>query len=238
MNHTMNSFFYNILENSAPTLVTDLNGCILYVNKPALCLLERCRPFKKQNSNVAGDNPEPSVFIGRNYSSILEPLDSYEATSLRNHFMNNVQILSKRTYVCRTIKCRTFLSKRPIMLEFSTRTCSLPADNNSMEEKNFTMYHSLTNNDEIYSRNSSMVSSNTINSINGREGIETQGGEKGDEGGGEDDDDENEQFYDATEYTDDDNLENNNLGQSGINKLYQAKQDALLNKVNLVIPDS
>ncbi|CAG8456056.1 1348_t:CDS:2 [Funneliformis caledonium] len=147
----MNSFYSDILENSSPTLVTNVNGRILYVNRPALCLLERYRPSKRQNSNNVNDNPDPNSFIGSHYTSLLEPLDLYEDTSLRNHLMNNVQILSKRTYVCRTIKCRTFISKRPIMLEFSTRTCTFPGfstDNNGMEEKNFTIHPSPTDNDK------------------------------------------------------------------------------------------
>ncbi|CAI2166349.1 8764_t:CDS:2, partial [Funneliformis geosporum] len=174
VDHAMNSFYSDILENSSPTLVTNVNGRILYVNRPALCLLERYRPFKKQNSNNVNDNPDPNTFKGRHYTSILEPLDLYEDTSLRNHLMNNVQILSKRTYVCRTIKCRTFLSKRPIMLELSTRTCMLPGFSNTdkygMEEKKITIHPSPTENDKGYSRNSS----NTKNSILERSGINCQ----------------------------------------------------------------
>src|SRR3954452_2972189 len=157
MDHTMNSFFATILENSSPTLVTDINGRILYVNRPALCLLERCRPFKKLNLNIVNDDPDHSSFRGSHYTSIIEPLDAYEATSLRNHFMNNVQILSKRTHVCRTIKCRTFSSKRPVMLEFSTRTCTLPelvnTDNDSIGGKDYTIHPPANNLKNSFSNN-------------------------------------------------------------------------------------
>lgn len=209
MDHA-NSFFSTVLENSSPTLVTDISGRILYVNRPALCLLERCRPFKRPNANVLNnDDPEPSSFINSHYSSIIEPLDAYEATSLRNHFMNNVQILSKRSHVCRTIKCRTFSSKRPIMLEFSTRTCTYPEffkDNSG--EKNFSSPSSPPKNDDMYLRNSSVISLNTSSSIDGKEGIESEGGGGVEE---EEDDDENEQFFDAKEYSEEDILENNNI---------------------------
>lgn len=204
-----NPFFSTVLENSSPTLVTNISGRILYVNRPTLCLLERCRPFKRPNANVLNnDDPEPSSFINSHYSSIIEPLDAYEATSLRNHFMNNVQILSKRSHVCRTIKCRTFSSKRPIMLEFSTRTCTYPEffkDNSG--EKSFSSPSSPPKNDDMYLRNSSVISLNTSSSIDGKEGIESEGGGGVEE---EEDDDENEQFFDAKEYSEEDILENNN----------------------------
>ncbi|RIA81460.1 hypothetical protein C1645_554421 [Glomus cerebriforme] len=234
MDHT-NSFFATILENSSPTLVTDISGRILYVNRPALCLLEKCRPFKRPSSNI--NDSDPSSFINSHYTSIIEPLDAYEATSLRNHFMNNVQILSKRSHVCRTIKCRTFSSKRPVMLEFSTRTCTYPeffnSDNDSSGEKKFTISPSPTRNNDMYLRNSSVISSDTSSSIDGKEGSDSEKGDEG--GGGDDDDDENEQFFDATEYLDNNNLEeqSNKSNNYNDNELYKRK--TLYNRINTVV---
>jgi PAS domain S-box-containing protein len=232
-----NSFFPTVLENSSPTLVTDIGGRILYVNRPALCLLERCRPFKRPNSNVTiNDDPEPSSFINSHYSSIIEPLDAYEATSLRNHFMNNIQILSKRAHVCRTIKCRTFSSKRPIMLEFSTRTCTYPeffiTDN--LGERNFSTPSSPPKNDDMYFRNFSVISLNASSSIDGKEGIENENENEG--GGGDDededdddDDDEKEQFFDAREYSEEDIIENKDI----LDYYSQPDDEFLSNNLNL-----
>ncbi|CAG8437819.1 7643_t:CDS:2 [Acaulospora colombiana] len=96
-NDSQNSFFSTILDNSAPTLVTDLRGRIIYLNRPTLCLIERHYHSKKTSTCNVKDFPEPSFYNDAHYTTILEPLDSYEATSLRDHFMNNNQIIKEES---------------------------------------------------------------------------------------------------------------------------------------------
>ncbi|CAG8488553.1 14920_t:CDS:2 [Acaulospora morrowiae] len=194
----LDSFFATILDNAAPTLVTDLRGRIVYVNKPTLCLLEGYHAPKKSSAYNVKDLPETSYYIGDHYNKLLEPLDSHEAKSFQNHFTSNAQI-KKGTEVRRVFKCRTFKNKRPIILELSTRTCVLP--------KNLSPNNVMSNLRQPKSNVSECRCEHIVDVNSVKEKKDNQVSNVRKVVGGEEEEDEedgDEQFYDASEDSEED----------------------------------